>query len=281
MQALDTRFVVFNAAAGLVGLTAVVFAVRTLLPSPATPCAERYNTAMTFALERGGAVLTAADLQTRLGGRDVGLSRNVEIARLQDGPVPVGMAVTLPKEPVAGPDTAAVDGGLSFPWEPRALQSQRAVCLSYQVMLPANFDASVGGLLPGIRGADRSGGADDGFVARPAWRASGEGGADQAVRAGSERRSLRLEAHGFALSRGRWARLDQEVVLNAPNRRDGIYRIWVDGVLVLDRTDLELRATPGITISGVAASVFYGGEDAIARAPRDTKIWLSPFEVRW
>jgi len=280
MKALDARFVVFNAAAALVGLAAVVFVVRSQLPSHATPCGERYHTAMTFGLERSGAVLTVAELQGTLGGRDVGLAHNVQIARLREGPVPVGMAISLPRERVTAPDTGTADGGMSFSWEPRALQGQTGACLSYQLMLPATFDPSVGGALPGIRGTDRSGQAEGGFVARPAWRRNGEGGADQIVRAASEKRLLRLESHGFVLPRGRWAKLDQELVLNTPKRKDGVYRIWVDGALVLERTDLEVSAAP-MTVSGVAASVFYGSEDAVVRAPQDTKIWLSPLEVRW
>ena len=277
MKATETKYIVLNAAAGLVGLTAVVLAARSLLPTSTTPCAERYLTAMTYSLESGGAILTVADLQGRMGGREAGVARNLTIERLPDGPVPVAMAVDLPREPAAG--VAAADGnGVSFPWEPRALRGQTGVCLSYRVKLPGDFNTSIGGSLPGIRGAEDSSATASGFVVRPVWRSSGRGGADE-VRA--ERRPVRLESSGFALPRGRWARVDQELVLNAPKKKDGIYRIWVDGALVVDRRDLELRAGPGMTVSGVAVSVFYGGEDAIARAPRDTRIWLSPFEVRW
>jgi hypothetical protein len=277
MKATETKYIVFNAAAGLVGLTAVALAARSLLPSSTTPCAERYLTAMTFTLERGGEVLKAADLQSGMGGRDAGVARNLTVERLQDGPVSVAMAVDLPRAPAAG--VAAADGnGVSFPWEPRALRGQTGVCLSYRLKLPGDFNTSIGGALPGIRGADDSSAAENGFVVRPVWRSTGQGGAEE-VRA--ERRPVRLEWSGFALPRGRWARVDQELVLNAPKKKDGIYRIWVDGALVVDRRDLELRAGPGMTVSGVAASVFYGGEDAVARAPRDTRIWLSPFEVRW
>ena len=279
MKALDIRFVAFNAAAGLIGVAAVIFAVRSLLPSRAAPCGERYHTAMSFPLESGGALLTTAELQSRLGGRDVGVARNLVIERLQGGPVPVAMAVSLPAG--AGPDKAAADNGVSFTWEPRAVDGQAAVCLSYRVRLPADFKASVGGALPGIRSADRSEGSEDSVALRPAWRGNGQGGAEELLRTAGERRTLRLEPSGFALPTGRWVKLDQELILNAPKARNGVYRIWVDGALAFERTDLQLRASPGMTVSGVAASVFYGADEAMAKAPQDTRIGLSPFEIRW
>jgi hypothetical protein len=224
-------------------------------------------------------VLTAADLQGGLGGRDFGLSRNVDITRVKDGGVPIAMVVNLPKGTASAPAATLSDAGMSFPWEPRALQGISAACLSYQAMLPVNFDPSVGGALPGIRGSDRE--QTDTFVARPSWRASGEGGADAILATGSERHTYGLEPAGYALPRGQWMRVDEEVVLNAPGRKDGTLRLWIDGALVLERFDMEYRTTPAITISGVAANVFYGSDSVVARAPRDTKIWLSPFEIRW
>ena len=116
---------------------------------------------------------------------------------------------------------------------------------------------------------------------RLAWRQSGEGGADQVVVSAHERRVLALEAQGFALPRGQWMKVDQEVVLNAPGRRDGTLRLWIDGALVLEQTDLEYRSSENVTISGAAANLFYGNERQIAPAPRDTTVMFSPFELRW
>jgi hypothetical protein len=58
------QFLLFNAAAALAGLAALVAAAwSTLMPASMAPCAERYHAMTAFALERGGVVLTAADLQ--------------------------------------------------------------------------------------------------------------------------------------------------------------------------------------------------------------------------
>ena len=75
--------------------------------------------------------------------------------------------------------------------------------------------------------------------------------------------------------------LDQEVVLNAPDRENGILRVWIDGSLAIDRADLAYRVKPDITLAGVAADLFYSGDDVTSRSPADAKVWLSPFEIRW
>jgi hypothetical protein len=37
-----------------------------------------------------------------------------------------------------------------------------------------------------------------------------------------------------------------------------------------------------VAFAGVAADLYYTGEDAVtARSPAHATVWLSPFEVRW
>ena len=65
----------FNAAASLLFLGAGGYVVRDMLFVESVPqCSERYAETMLFALQRpSGETLTAADLQSRLSGRDWGL----------------------------------------------------------------------------------------------------------------------------------------------------------------------------------------------------------------
>ena len=70
-------------------------------------------------------------------------------------------------------------------------------------------------------------------------------------------------------------------MLNGPKQADGVVRVWVDGALMIDRGDLDYRTRPGVTISGVAADVFYGTADGSGPAPADTKVSLTPFDMRW
>ncbi len=276
------KVIVFNAAALLVTAAALAAVLRSLLISPnAAPCSERYTSSTVFPLERAGVVLTAADLQSRLGGKDAGVLENVSIARVENGPAPVAMTVSLPKGATSPNASSGPKAGVSFPWQPRLVQGKTAACLSYSVLLPADFQFARGGVLPGISGVDAADPAPDGFVARIVWRDGGHGGASNRTTSAGETRAAAAEREAFLFPRGRWVKFEQEVVLNAPKRADGILRLWVDGKLTIDRTDINYRTKPAVAISGVAADVYYGFEDGAGAAPKDTKVSMTPFEIRW
>jgi hypothetical protein len=232
-----------------------------------------------FALERGGAVLTSAELQAMSGGRDAGVIDNVSVVR-KEGPASLAMAVGLPKGSASPHRASGTKGGMSFPWEPRALSGKASACLAYHVFFPADFDFGRGGRLPGLGGAE-PGEHGDGFVASLVWRPNGGGSAGVRVNKGGNSQTTIQERSDFTYPRGRWVRLEQEVVLNAPNASDGVLRVWVDGVLTVERTDATYRSKAGVTLSSVMADAHYSGGDAAGSAPKDTKLWLSPFEIRW
>jgi hypothetical protein len=281
MRLPATKVILFNAGAILVTSAAVLAAARSMLFTPdAAPCSERYHSMTRFALERAGTMLTAVDLQAGLGGRDAGVIDNVSITRFKDAPAPVAMGVSLRKGSASPRRTEGPKGGMSFAWQPRALAGRSAACLAYHVLLPADFDFHRGGTLPGISGG-QEGNQGDGFVAALAWRPKGGGGATLRVRHGGTARAAPAERTEFSFARGRWVKLEQEVVLNTPKAGDGILRVWVDGALAVERTDLTYRGGPEVTIAGVSADVHYGAEDARGAAPKDASVWLTPFEVRW
>lgn len=282
MKVPNTKVIVFNAAAGLVVAGALIALVQSVfLKSGTLPCSERYGSGTIFSLERGGVMLTATDLQARLGGKDVGVDENVQIVRPKDGPVAVAMRINLPKGSASPLGAAAPKGGISFPWLPRSVRGKSAACLSYSVLLPTDFAFGPGGVLPGVLGTQSVDEAGDSFTAVMAWRERGVGGVTNLVTSKGETRGFAVEGEGFSLPPGRWVKLEQEVVLNSPRQADGALRIWADGKLVVERTDMFYRSKPEVTIAGVAADVFYGGQDASRVAPKDTSIMLSPLEVRW
>jgi hypothetical protein len=277
MKLPGTRVIVFNVAAGIVTVAAVVAVVRSLVTTPQlAPCTQRYPAGTIFSLEQNGVLLTSADLQTRLSGKDVGLGDNVEIARIKDGPAPVAVGVTLTKGSIAPHVQGAPKGGVTFAWEPRSLHGKTAACLSYNVLLPAGFNFHQGGILPGIRGEDAER-PEEHFMALIAWRRNGRLGATTFV----DTHSGPVEADPLPFPDGRWVKLEQEVVLNDPKRSDGTLRVWLDGTLAIDRNDLAYRDRPETTITGVNANVHYGHEDPAHGAPKDATIWLTPFEIRW
>jgi len=82
-------------------------------------------------------------------------------------------------------------------------------------------------------------------------------------------------------AKGRWIRIEQEIVLNAPKKSDGIVRVWADGVLMAERTDIAFRSKAETSLSSVLADVHYGSAEAAGGAVKDASIWLSPLELRW
>jgi hypothetical protein len=278
MKLPATRVILFNVAAGLVTIAAVVAVVRSLVRTPElAPCAERYPSGTAFALEQGGVLLTSADLQARLSGKDIGLGDNVKIARMKDAPTPVALGVTLAKGSVAPHVHDVPRGGVTFAWDPRSVRGKTAACLAYSVLLPAGFQFHHGGVLPGIRGSEDADQLKEGFMALLAWRRNGRLGVTTFI----DNRSGPVEVEPITFPEGRWVKLEQEVVLNDPKKTDGVLRVWVDGKLAIDRSDLAYRDRPEVTVTGVSASVHYGHEDPAHGAPKDTTIWLTPFEIRW
>jgi hypothetical protein len=278
----DAKVILFNAAAVMIGVAAVAGVVRSFVFSPTSaPCSERYTSSTSFALERAGVLLSAADLQAGLGGKDVGVIENLAIARHRDAPAPVAMTVSLPKGSAFPQASTSPKGGMSFPWETRLLRGKTAACLSYSVLVPADFEFGRGGALPGLGGGDAEARTADRFVARTAWRHGGSGGATLRRQSGGETHSTIADRDGFAFPRGRWVRLEQEVVLNTPKQADGILRVWADGRLAVERSDVTYRLRPEVTLSGVAVDVFYGSEEGGGLAPADAKVSLTPLELRW
>jgi hypothetical protein len=282
MSTSRTKFILFNAAAALVGVSALVAAGRSLLtPTTAQPCSERYANSMAFQLERDGNTMTTTDIQSRVGAHDDGLIENVDVVKPRDSRIPAALRVSLRNTQPASGGAPAGRGGMSFPWNPRAVQNQAAVCLSYNLFFHGDLDFYSGGTLPGIRGADHTQQSQDGFSANLGWRQEGHPGASLALTANGDTQRVRVDGDNHALTRGRWLKVDQEVILNAPGQDNGVLRIWLDGSLAIERTDVVYRTKPEVTIAGVAADVFYGRDDTATLAPVDTKIWVSPFEMSW
>lgn len=268
--------IVFNIAAIVVAAAAVGAAVRSSLLKPAVaPCETRYANVLAFKLEREGRVLTPVDLQGRSGGRDTGLDRHLEIGAEPGAPKPVAMKVRLP----AGAEAS----GIAFPWEPANIRPHAAACLAYNVRLSESAGGGHDGVLPGLEGRDEGG--TQRFTVSAAWLKSGESGLASEIvlkrepgEAAKEKTGLEIESTNVAFPKGRWLRVNQEMVLNKPGEADGVVRLWIDGKLVAERADMRLRSDTGVSFTGVAARAqLMAG--AVAQA--DGTILLTPFELMW
>jgi len=277
-----------NVAAVVVGLTLAGFVVMALLRDNSTPpCSTRYPAATGLALkgEKGG-LLSPSELQARVGTEEWGVLENARVLAIEGAPSPLVLEVTLPKDSGSAFQSRAPKGGVGFRWKPAHMAGATGACLSYKVWLPEDFDFAQAGVLPGLFGGPaydplvKSDGKN-GFATRIMWREHGT--AEVSAQLPSEEAALSraIDAGKFVFPRGRWVAIEHEVVLNGPAAKDGVVRLWVDGVLKVERDGLIWRATDAVTLSGVLADVSYGGIDSPAVAPKTAALRLSPLEMSW
>jgi hypothetical protein len=73
------------------------------------------------------------------------------------------------------------------------------------------------------------------------------------------------------LDPGKWYAIEQYVRLNTPGRNDGIFRAWIDGQVVFERTDLRFRDVDALKIENAWFNVYHGGT---AKPPREMSLYL-------
>jgi hypothetical protein len=285
--ARDSQAYLFNFAAvgvGAITIFLAVFGLRT--KEIAAVCSERYGTAMQFSLQRSaGEPASVSELQARLGGRDWGVIENGSVVKTADGPSALALQVNLPKT-----SDPKMPLGLGFTWLLAGAKTAKAGCLTYQVMLPKDFEYGEGGVLPGLFGGDTpatpQGGKDiikSSFGTHVIWDA--EGRLSLRVASAAEQDSLVFKPIGHipaVLVSGRWVPIEQEVVLNDEGESNGVLRVWIDGTLKLEATNIMWRKTTAGLLRGadVRAHFSRGGLD-VSRGPKSTNIRLSPIETRW
>ena len=280
---------------GIAGLTGIAIAVLCLLglcqiprakAEAVSPCSTRYPAALSFPpLTHEGAPLTIAALRKLAGHPNWGIAENVTLVSPKDAPGPLVLAVRLPEGSINPNNQHAPLGGMGLRWRP-IVPGATSACLAYHLYLPADFAFNKGGKLPGLFGGNAPAGGKDvdgnsGFSARLMWRTSGRGEVYAYIPGKPDRRGQSIDRGAWIFPRGRWIRIEQEIVLNAAGKADGILRVWIDGELRLARADVTFRAAPSLMINGVMADIFYGGQTPEWAAPKDTAVLLSPFELGW
>jgi hypothetical protein len=190
-----------------------------------------------------------------------------------------GLEVMYPQGSIDPATTTVPVGGAGFVYtSPAALSSG---CLAYDVAFEPGFEFAKGGKLPGLYGGDApSGGADTsrGFSTRYMWRTGGAGEVYAYVpeKAGEYGESISPGAWTF--KPGRWQRLEQEVIVNHLGAFDGVLRVWVDGELVVNRSDMLYRVTDNVLVAGLMFSTFFGGHDPSWASPRTQSAFFRNFE---
>ena len=268
------------------GLSAAYAINHSLSTETVAGCDVRYPSQTELSLnDPSGKPLSPIELQARLGSNQWGLLKNARVFHVENAPAAAVLRVKMAQGSAGGSDSP--QGGVGFRWLPRGMNDATAACLSYSVWLPKDFDFGAAGVLPGLFGGDRFDPSDvsssrGGFGTRIGWRSGGEGlVAAQISNQGTSWQTVGLANGAFAIPRGRWARLEQEVVLNSNSLDNGTLRLWLDGDLKAEQKDIFWSFDKELKIAGVLADVYYGGIDPAAKAPKSTALLISPLNVRW
>jgi hypothetical protein len=274
-----------NAVAGCVVLFAAGAFVRdTISPKTVEACSLRYHQAQAMSLRNGTALLSPEDLQASFNGLDRGVTENLSIAAIKDGPATVAIGIHYGAGSNFAPTSSNSKGGVSFPWQPRGLPNAiSGACLKYHVFVPINFDFSQGGVLPGLAASDTNSIAStpDALETRLIWREAGQLQVAVTRTADGKVVGDRLNGNRTQIEKGRWLQIDHEVILNTPKTSNGIVRLWINNILAVESLGLNLRNNANVNPAGVFAVTHFGGEGIGGAAKKDEKLYFTPFEIRW
>jgi hypothetical protein len=280
MKKSTALYLLFNFVGVLVGLVVVGYVVYSALHTEQEPpCSARYGAPTRFALKTGdGTLLSPIELQAHVGPNEWGVIENAKVVSADEAPDGTAIEVKLASVAVDEPVGERATNGVDFRWTPPGVQPATAACLSYSLWLPEDFAFDNGGVLPGIFGGlpAATAGPDGGekrFGSRLQWRSGVEAKLGIAA-AGSGYRPVSVP--GFPLPQGRWTRIEQELVLNAPGAENGSVRLWIDGKLKAEDSSVALRTDQNAKISGVLADIGYFRSSSKASLLR-----LSAFELSW
>lgn len=284
---LLSRSVLFNGAAILISGTSVIFALKSsFIADDAESCSARYGKGTRMAIERNGEPLTPEDLQARLAGSDWGLLERSKTVPVKSGPSPYALLFDLAGMKADDRDASNGREGIGFVWSPRSMGQVTAACLAYSIYLPEGFDFGGGGRLPGLMGqsvGEETNGAEQdtpAFSTRYTWREAGGGDIYAQFAPAADGRSLGSNRREFQFPRGQWVKLEQEVVLNLPGQPNGTMRVWLDGTLRFEKTNVAFRESEKAQITGVLAEIVPVARDAKAGG-KEQRLLMTPFEVRW
>lgn len=248
------------------------------------PCSARLAAVPLGSLSAGGPA--RRDLESGFGADDmVGVEENIEILSESTGPTPV-MRVHYPEGSInfgSTDDGRPLGGAQFFAPLPRPVDGGR-LCLRYQVRFPENFEFVKGGKLPGLYAGEAPSGGDEvsgteGWSVRLMWREDGQGELYEYVHNMDQDYGLSVGRGIFTFPRGRWVTIDLETVLNEPGEANGIARLWVDGVQVIEQDNIVFRTDDATLPAGMMFSTFFGGNDEDWASPKDQHVDFAGFRM--
>jgi hypothetical protein len=281
MRLPSTTALLLNGAVALIAVASIVTMSRSIFGgNEAESCRARYPNAVQWSLQRDdGGLLTASDLQARLGATDWGLMDRVTVVKADHG-AGSALAVDLSGGRSPAQSAQSQSAGAGFEWAPQSAGPVAAACASYAFRLDSQFEFAAGGRLPGLLGGPSGSkrAASEAFSVRLAWDDKGKLDILSHMPGVSAPR-VANERPATELPRGRWVSVDQEVVLNTPGRSDGIVRVWLDGMLHFESRKVAFRTDANAAVRGVLAEVAYARPPGARKA--EPPVLVTPFEFRW
>jgi hypothetical protein len=110
------------------------------------------------------------------------------------------------------------------------------------------------------------------------WRTGGAGEVYAYLPEKNAQYGESISTGAWALIPGQWQHLEQEVVVNHTGSYDGVLRVWVDGKLVANWTDIFYRVSDDVLVAGLMFSTFFGGHDPSWASPRTQSAFFRNFQ---
>jgi len=281
MKKLNVNAILFNAAGIGVVLVVVGYVVSSFfIKEEIARCADRYGRGEQFSLQNNkGELLTPVDLQAR-SSREAGILNNARVVAATDKSSAY-LQVSMAGEPAPSDEDGEAEpspNGIRFSWQPASFTSVRGACLSYRLFMSKDFSFAAPGVLPGLFAARELEDLDavqpkSGAVTRLGWQKDGVIGVDVRTPAVA---GTWLGAQYLTWPLNRWVSVEQEVVLNAPGKANGILRLWIDGELKINNTTVNLGSDDKATLAGVVSDIGYSQKEAYPG-----RLTVSPFLVRF
>jgi hypothetical protein len=260
---MKTRLV----AAGATGLALAPCAYAQIIP-----CSQRAPLIWTLSFPRASLSTWLHSLPAyRIWGTE-------NLAALTDDPTVI-VEVKYPKGSIDPAATTTPVGGAGFIYASPTPFAKG--CLAYDIRFQPGFEFARGGKLPGLFGGNApSGGADTsrGFSTRYMWRAGGAGEVYAYVPDKIGKYGESISPGAWTFTQGQWQHLEQEVIVNHLGASDGVLRVWVDGDLVVNRTDMLYRVSDSVLVAGLMFSTFFGGHDPSWASPRTQAAFFRNFQ---
>ncbi|WP_284644535.1 polysaccharide lyase [Paenibacillus silviterrae] len=162
-----------------------------------------------------------------------------------------------------------------------AITGKTDYSIEYKIKFANAFPWSKGGKIPGISGGAGYAGCDpawagDGFSVRMMWRENGRlipyvYHMDQPSDCGDT-----FGATVDTLTAGQWYTVKYYVKLNTGNNKDGVLKIYIDGVLKFEKNNIRFRNDSSV-IDTLHIANFPGGSDSTWAMTADGYVYFDDF----